>query len=365
MGPPSFDHGGRERDSYVPDRRDRRDRHDRDRGGDRDDRESGFGGERGERQSFAPANELQFATPQDAEAAFMKVLKQLKVQPDWDWTTTIRAGIKDPNWRAIIDPEKREEAFKKYCEDLRIQEKNKEQDRQAKLRSDFSAMLRSHPEIKHYTKWKTARPILEEETIFRSAKDDTERRQLFDEYISQLKRSNTEKEAGDKKSALDGLEELLHGLDLEPFTRWHTAEEKLELTREFNSEKYQPLHRIDVLSTFEKHIRQLQREHNDQVQAKNSANQRVERQNRDAFKKLLTELQENGTLRNGTKWKDIHGTIKDDSRYTAMLGQGGSSPLDMFWDVVEIEEQKFRTLRRHALNALEVSYAILIFRLPS
>ncbi|KAF1956243.1 hypothetical protein CC80DRAFT_414032 [Byssothecium circinans] len=353
MGPPSFDHGRneRERDSYQPaDRRDRRDR---------DDREGGFGGERGERgeraerQSFAPANELQFATPQEAEAAFMKVLKQLKVQADWSWTQTVRVGIKDPNWRAIPDPEKREQAFKKYCDDLRAQEKHKEKDRQAKLRMDFMAMLRSHPEIKHYTKWRTARPILEEETIFRSAKDDNERRQLFDEYIALLKQANAEKEVEDKKTALDGLQSLLQDLDLEPFTRWQSAEAQLEDSMEFNSEKYQSLHRIDVLTTFEKHIRQLQREQNDRVQAENNAKRRIERRNRDAFKQLLSELQENGMLRYGTKWKDIHSTIQNDPRYTAMLGQPGSTPLDLFWDAMEMEEQKFRTLRRHALNALE------------
>ncbi|KAF2691327.1 U1 snRNP-associated protein Usp104 [Lentithecium fluviatile CBS 122367] len=346
---PSLDHGRndreRERDSYVPDRRDR----DRDR--DRD-REPGFGADRPS-MAFAPSNELQFSSPQEAEAAFMKVLKQLKVQADWDWPRAVRAGIKDPNWRAIPDPEKREEAFRKYCDDLRAQEKNKEQDRQAKLRVDFMAMLRSHPEIKHYTRWKTTLPILEDETVFRSARDDTERRQLFEEYIISLRRANGEKEVEDKKTALDDLLSLLQGLDLEPFTRWQAAEEKLEETKQFNSEKFQSLHRLDVLNTFEKHIRLLQREHNDRVQAERREKHRIERKNRDGFKQLLTELQETGRLKSGTKWKDIHDVIQDDPRYSAMLGQSGSSPLDLFWDALEIEEQKFRTLRRYALDVLE------------
>jgi pre-mRNA-processing factor 40 len=60
-------------------------------------------------------------------------------------------------------------------------------------------------------------------------------------------------------------------------------------------------------------------------------------------------------LKTGSKWKDIHAIIQDDPRYIAMLGQSGSSPLDLFWDALEIEEQKFRTLRRYALDVLEVS----------
>ncbi|KAF1972884.1 hypothetical protein BU23DRAFT_466556 [Bimuria novae-zelandiae CBS 107.79] len=331
----------RERDSYQPDRRDR----------DRE-RDSGFGGGERAGPSFAPANELQFANPSDAVAAFHKVLKSLKVQPDWEWTRAVRAGIKDPNWRAIPEPEKREEAFRKYCENLRLEEKNKEQSRQEKLRADFMAMLRSHPEIKHYTRWKTARPILEDETIFRSAKDDEERRRLFEEYIVTLKQSHVEQEKDDRRAALDELMTLMQDMELEPFTRWHAAEEQLKANQTFNSEKFQPLHRSDILNTFETHIRQLQRDHNDRVQAANREKLRIERKNRDGFKQLLRELQNAGKLGTGTKWKEIHPLVEDDARYTAMLGQTGSSPIDLFWDVIEAEEQKFRALRRVALDAL-------------
>ncbi|KAH3952790.1 hypothetical protein HBI56_133090 [Parastagonospora nodorum] len=343
-GPPAFD---TRRDDYQMERREREPHQDRGR-----DRERDFGGER-PNISFTTGNELQFSTPQDAEGAFMKVLKQMKVQPDWTWQQAVRAGIKDPNWRAIPEPEKREEAFRKYCEDMRAQEKQKEQERQAKLRSDFTAMLRSHPEIKHYTRWRTALPFIEDETIFRSAKDDSERRALFDEYIISLKKANEEQEAENRRSALDEVLGLLQSLDLEPFTRWHTAEEKLESSDDFKSEKFKALSRMDVLTQFEKHVRQLQREHNDRVQADRVKKHRVERKNRDAFIGLLNELRHSGALKAGTKWKDIHEKIKDDGRYLAMLGQGGSSPLDLFWDALEEEEGKFRTLRRYALDVLE------------
>ncbi|KAH7080279.1 hypothetical protein BKA63DRAFT_506090 [Paraphoma chrysanthemicola] len=340
---PSYENRRPDRDDYQLDRRDR----DRDR-----DRERDFGGDR-PNIAFTTGSDLQFSNPEDAEAAFMKVLKQMKVQPDWDWQQAVRAGIKDPNWRAIPEPEKREEAFKRYCEDLRAQEKHKEEDRQAKLRSDFTAMLRSHPEIKHYTRWRTALPIIEEETIFRSAKDDSERRALFEEYIITLKKDNEEQETDNRRSALDDVLGLLKGLDLEPFTRWHTAEEKLESNEEFSTEKFQSLTKMDVLNQFEKHIRQLQREHNSRVQADRAKKHRVERKNRDAFMDLLKELRDNGKLKAGTKWKDIHESVKDDSRFIAMLGQAGSTPIDLFWDALEEEEGKFRTLRRYALDVLE------------
>ncbi|OAL50391.1 U1 snRNP-associated protein Usp104 [Pyrenochaeta sp. DS3sAY3a] len=341
---PSYENRRNERDDYHADRRDRN--HDRNREHERYD-----GGDR-PNINFSTAGDLHFSSPQEAEAAFLKVLKQIKVQPDWKWEQAVRAGIKDPNWRAIAEPEKREDAFIKYCEDLRLQEKNREKDRQTKLRADFTAMLRSHPEIVYYTRWKTALPIIEDETIFRSAKDETERRALFEEYIVSLRKAHEEREAEDRKTALAKVMQLLEGLDLDPFDRWQTAHEKLQNSMEFN--ELQPLPTIDVLNQFERHAKRLQREYNDRVQKERKIQHRVERKNRDAFVGLLRELQDQGKLRAGTKWKEIHPIIKDDPRFTAMLGQNGSSPLDLFWDALEVEEIKFRRVRRWALEVLEV-----------
>jgi pre-mRNA-processing factor 40 len=269
----------------------------------------------------------------------------------------VRAGIKDPHWKAIQDPTGREDAFKKYCEDLRAQDKAKEEQRREKLRADFLQMLSNHDEIRHYTRWKTALPTIEGEAVFRSARDDTERRVLFEEYITSLKKAHAEKEAEDKRSALEELSDLLRSLDLEPFTRWQKAEEMLENSEQFSSEKFKPLHKLDFLNTFEKHIRQLQRENNERIQTERRAKHREERKNREAFRGLLSELQQAGKLKAGTKWKEIREQIHDDPRYTAMLGQDGSSPLDLFWDALEEEEGKFRTQRRWAFEVLEVMCA--------
>ena len=43
-----------------------------------------------------------------------------------------------------------------------------------------------------------------------------------------------------------------------------------------------------------------------------------------------------------------------------MLGQSGSSPLDLFWDVVEEEERAIRGPRNDVLDVLDVSSIYLI-----
>lgn len=239
----------------------------------------------------------------------------------------MRATIKDPQYRALKDPKDRKAAFEKYAVEVRMQEKDRAKERLAKLRADFGTMLRSHPEIKHYTRWKTARPIIEGETIFRSTNDDTERRQLFEEYIIELKKASIEREAITRKSAMDELVGLLKALNLEPYTRWSEAQEVIESNETFQADdKFKTLSKSDILTAFENHIKALERTFNDERQREKNSKQRRERQNRDRYQALLQELKADGKIKAGTKWMEVLPQVHEDARYVAMLGQPGSTP---------------------------------------
>ena len=297
-----------------------------------------------------------YSSFEEAEAAFLKLLRRHNVQPEWTWEQTMRATIKDPQYRALKDPKDRKTAFEKYAVEVRQQEKEKAKERLAKLRTDFGHMLRSHPEIKHYSRWKTIRPIIERETIFRSTDDEDERKQLFEEYIVELKKANVENEAVTRKSAMTDLVEILKALDLEPYTRWSEAQEVIQENERIKSDaKFNTLSKSDVLTAFENHIKSLERTFNDARQQQKSSKARRERQNRDQFQQLLQELRANGKIKAGSKWMAVLPQIEQDPRYVAMLGQSGSTPLDLFWDMVEEEERALRGRRNDVYDVLEVS----------
>jgi pre-mRNA-processing factor 40 len=268
----------------------------------------------------------------------------------------MKATIKDPQFRAIKDPKDRKAAFEKYCDDMIAQDKERAKDRLAKLRADFATMLKSHPEIKHYTRWKTARPMIEGETIFRSTNNEDERRQLFEDYIVDLKKAHVEAQASLHKSAMDGLVDLLPKLNLEPYTRWSEAQGMLKSTAPFqNEEKYKALSDLDILTAFQNHIKSLERTFNETRQAQRNKKFRFERKNRDAFVALLQELRKASKIKAGTKWSQTFPLIENDERFRAVCGQPGSTPLDLFWDVVEEEERALRGTRNDVLDVLDVS----------
>ena len=46
-------------------------------------------------------------------------------------------------------------------------------------------------------------------------------------------------------------------------------------------------------------------------------------------------LVDNGQIKARTKWKEVYPLFQDDERYLNMLGNPGSNPIELFWDVVD------------------------------
>lgn len=338
---------------------------------DRDDYDRGFGDGRGYGANGISAAldtqaEPEYHSLEEAENAFMKMLKRHNVQPDWSWEQTLRAIIKDSQYRALKDPRDRKAAFEKYAVEVRMQEKDRAKERFAKLRADFNTMLKRHPEIKHYSRWKTIRPIVEGEAIFRSTGDENERKQLFEEYILELKREHIEQEAVRRKEAMNELVTIMNSLNLEPYTRWSEAHAVIQSDdRVQNDDKFKTISKSDILTAFENHIKSLERSFNDTRQQQKTAKARKERHAREQFIELLKELKSQGKIKAGTKWMNVYPLIREDPRYRGVLGHSGSSPLDMFWDMVEEEERSLRGPRNDVLDVLDVSTVATLVYSPS
>lgn len=302
----------------------------------------------------AKTDEPEYATQEQAEEAFFKLLKRHNISPDTVWEDALRQVVRERDYRALKDAKERRQAFDKYCMEVRALEKGKEKERRERLKEDFRKMLSTHDDIQHYTRWKTARPSIEREAVFRQAGNDDERRRMFDEYIVELKRRHTEAEAEKYRTAVQELDGLLRALIVDPDTKWNEAQESIIKNERFTSDDmFRALSNVDLLAAFDHHIRELDSTRNDAKQQQKRLHTRRERQARDAFRQLLNQMLAEGKIKAGTKWQELLPLIADDQRYTNLIGTPGSSPLDLFWDVVEDEERKLRAKRNDALDVLE------------
>jgi pre-mRNA-processing factor 40 len=67
---------------------------------------------------------------------------------------------------------------------------------------------------------------------------------------------------------------------------------------------------------------------------------------------MLEELRDAGKIVAGSKWSEVYPIIELDERYHNILGNPGSSPLDLFWDVVDELDQKVEENCRIIENVL-------------
>jgi len=58
------------------------------------------------------------------------------------------------------------------------------------------------------------------------------------------------------------------------------------------------------------------------------------------FQELLQSLVESGKIKARTKWKEVYSSFANEERYLNMLGNPGSNPLELFWDLVDTLDQK-------------------------
>ena len=217
--------------------------------------EMGFRGAMPTRQ-----DEPEYGSRELAEEAFSKILRKHNIPPDATWEEVFRKVFRERDFRAIKDPFDRIQAFEKYCEQVRAEEKVKEKERREKLMEDFREMLATHDEIKHYTRWKTARPIIEREAVFRSAGHEDDRRRMFDEYTMDLRTAHAEEQAMRRKAAMRELDGMLKAIVVDPDTKWTDAKSSIMNSERFISEdKFKALHLIDVLSAFDNHMKDLDR----------------------------------------------------------------------------------------------------------
>jgi pre-mRNA-processing factor 40 len=69
---------------------------------------------------------------------------------------------------------------------------------------------------------------------------------------------------------------------------------------------------------------------------------------------LLAELRESKVITAKSDWMNLYPRLKDDVRYQDMLGQPGSTPLELFWDMVDELGERYYQQKRIVYDILKV-----------
>ncbi|KAK6093926.1 U1 snRNP protein [Batrachochytrium dendrobatidis] len=297
---------------------------------------------------------LDFKTKEEAEEAFKKMLCETPgIDCTSSWESVIRKTYSKPYYRSLRTLAERKATFEKWCRDTRLAQSDARREKKEKDRAALIALFKSHPEITGNTPFATATFILAKEGDF--ANVEKEFRQLvYQEYTDKLVKTEQEAARELRRKNKEKAKAIFNELPITYKTTWKEAQAIMSEHGGFRADAdLNAMEPVDILTVFEDHVITLDTAARHDRDTWQRAIRRKERKIRDDVRALLDELCSSGLIHAKAKWKDVYPHIKEDSRFNAILGQPGSTPLELFWDMICDLEGKYRFDKRVVGNYIK------------
>ncbi|KRZ44549.1 Pre-mRNA-processing factor 40 -like protein B, partial [Trichinella pseudospiralis] len=258
-------------------------------------------------------------------------LKDKKIQCNASWEQTMRIIQGDPRYRAIPKLQEKKQIFNAYKVQRAKEEKEEMRQRQRKSKEDLEKWLQENDKVTPTMRYRRAEELFKDERVW-NAVPEMERRDIFKDVQFYLDKKEKEEARVLRKKNIRALAAILAGMpEVTVETTWREGRKLLaENTAFLNDESLQNMDKEDALIVWEEHIRGLEAEEKAEKEAEALREKRQCRKRREAFQQMLDEMYKMGVLNCHSLWRVLYPTFAKDPRFTEMLGQPGSTPLDLF-----------------------------------
>jgi len=166
------------------------------------------------------------------------------------------------------------------------------------------------------------------------ALEDREREDMFQDYLDELEKREKEEQRNRTKTHIDNLRNLLEEQKISLDTTW---EQFCKIFAEHPI--FKEADDLEKITAFTDYMRNLEKQ---DFEEKKRIRRYHERINREVFREMLDEKFKQGLFNIKTKWNKFVSMIKDDPKYTNLLGQSGSTPQQLFEDFILREKENFK-----------------------
>lgn len=295
-------------------------------------------------------NPPRFESTEAAREAFFEMLKHENVDSTWSFEKIIETFVQNPVYWLIADALERKNLYDEYL----LQKLQQESHDKSKLMEDFKSNFfgvldryRKSNKISAVTRWSTIKQTLisEDNPIFKhSILPDSEIQKLFNEYVKNFDSAEKILVEEKKKQAFTELEaylsQLISSQKCHDLT-WNTLYSRLQTDARFNANKhFKVLTKLDMLELYKNKIYpQIVSRIKKEVDSVQKANYRSDRKARQAFKALLSTKV---TINANTSFQDIFPQLEGEDEFIEICGRNGSTPLELFWDIVDEKQQMLK-----------------------
>ncbi|KAL6578467.1 hypothetical protein OROMI_010795 [Orobanche minor] len=293
---------------------------------------------------------IAYATKQEAKNAFKALLESANVEADWSWDQAMRVIINDKRYGALKTLGERKQAFNEYLMQRKKVEAEERRLRQRKAKDEFLKMLEESEELTSSMRWSKAITMFEDDRRFKAVELEADREDIFRNYLVDLHKKEKAKAQEEYRRNRQEFRQFLESCAfIKVDSQWRKVQDQLE-----DDERCTRLDKIDRLDIFQDYIRDLEKEEDEQKKRQKEQVRRAERKNRDALRNMMEQHIADGTLTAKTHWRDYCDKVKDSEAYEAVASNiSGSTPKDLFEDIVEELEKKYDEDKARIKDALK------------
>ncbi|XP_026315347.1 pre-mRNA-processing factor 40 homolog A isoform X2 [Hyposmocoma kahamanoa] len=288
------------------------------------------------------APEMQYKDKKEAIEAFKELLKDRNVPSNATWEQCVKIISKDPRYVTFKKLNEKKQAFNAYKTQKLKDEREEQRLKTKKNRENLEEFLLGCDRVTSLTKYYKCEEMFNNLEIWRCV-PESDRRDIFEDCIFTIAKREKEEAKTLKKRNMKMLAQVLENMsEITYSSTWSEAQVLLLENSAFkNDVSLLGMDKEDALIVFEQHIRNLEAEYLQEREQVKKRNKRQQRKNRDNFLALLDSLHEEGKLTSMSLWVELYPVISADMRFSAMLGQNGSTPLDLFKFYVENLKARF------------------------
>ncbi|KAL4636236.1 hypothetical protein GN956_G13797 [Arapaima gigas] len=282
-------------------------------------------------------------TKEEAKQAFKELLKEKGVSSTASWEQAMKMIINDPRYSALPKLSEKKQAFNAYKVQTEKEEKEEARIKYKESKETFQRFLENHEKMTSTTRYKKAEQMFGELEVW-TAVPERDRLEIYEDVLFYLAKKEKEQAKHLRKRNWEALKNILDNMANVTKESIFPAAHLIPLPHRLTG--CTDMDKEDALICFEEHIRALEKEEEEEKQKTLLRERRRHRKNREAFQKFLDELHDHGQLHSMSSWMEMYPTISSDIRFSNMLGQIGSTPLDLFKFYVEDLKARYHDEKR-------------------
>lgn len=299
-----------------------------------------------EEKKFNPNIDLEKLPKDETYKLYKDMLRRAGITSTWKWEDCQRVLQNESIWKVIKTFKEKRSLFDEYIKECKTRERDEQQLKRDKLRTKYRQMLEEDHSLTSETKFSDAVKKFCGDERWRAI-DERDREDLFQDYLDDLEKRENEDKRIQRETKMRAFRRILEDKRLPSATKWK------EICLNFKDDHFfNAIEKLDRLKVFCDYITELE---NKEKAERDWSRKLAEYRNRESFRDFLQNAVDKNEINSKTKWKNLLLKIKEDANYLDLLGQEGSTPKDLFDDVVSILKEDYKRNKDTLKKILKVN----------